>query len=149
MKNALKRNFEKGQHIYVVDYWGTNKGTQAFEERATILEVDEKKQTFIAVLYGDTYQTYSFMDYGRLIFDDQNEAIEAADKLPKPKSTVYQLISNRVYKKLALGIDGLYTDGTYDLVVLLNRGKYVSTKEIGKSLFLNEFDARKNKNDIS
>lgn len=46
MKNALKRNFEKGQHIYVVDYWGTNKGTQAFEERATILEVDEKKTNF-------------------------------------------------------------------------------------------------------
>lgn len=146
MNNVLKRNFEEGQHIYVVDYWGTNEGTQAFEAGATILKVDEKKQIFLAILYGDTYQTYSFMDYGRLIFDTQNEAVEAADKLPKPKSIVYQLIGKRVYKKLALGIGGQHMDGTYDLVVHLNKGKDISTKEIGQSLFLSESDARKNKN---
>lgn len=146
MKIALKRNFLKGEDIYVVDYCDKGNGTQAFATRATILEVDEKKQTFEAILYGDTYETYSFMDYGRLIFDTQNEAIEVADKLPKPKSTIYQLIGKRVYKKLVIGIYGRYTDGTYDLVVLLNRGKEISTKEIDQSLFLKESDARKNKN---
>lgn len=145
MKNALKRNFKKGQCVYVVDYWCTSNGTQAFEARAEILEVDEKKLTFFAVLYGDTYKTYSFKDYGRLIFDTSNEAIGAANKLPKPKTIVYQIIGNKVYKKLALGIDGQYMDGTYDLVVRLNKGKDVSIKEIGHSLFFNESDARENK----
>ena len=145
MTNALKRDFKKGQCVYVVDYWGTSNGTQAFEARAEIWKVYEKKQTFLAVLYGDTYQIYSFKDYGRLVFDTSNETIEAANKLPKPQTTVYQIIGNKVYKKLALGIDGQYMDGTYDLVVRLNKGKDVSTKEIGKSLFLNESDARENK----
>ena len=145
MKNALKRNFKEGQYVYVVDYWGTKNGTQAFETGAEILEVDEKNQSFIAVLYGDTYNTYSFNDYGRLIFDTPNEAAEAADKLPKPQTTVYQVIGKRVYKKIATDIFGKYLNGVYDLVICLNRGKAISTKEIGHSLFLNEFDARKNK----
>lgn len=145
MTNALKRDFKKGQCVYVVDYWGTSDGTQAFEARAEILEVDEKKQIFLAVLYGDTYKTYSFKDYGRLIFDTSNESINAANKLPKPKTTVYQIIGKRIYKKIVLGIYEQYMDGKFDLVVRLNRGKDVSTKEIGHTLFLDESDARKNK----
>lgn len=142
MANAPKRIFKEDQCVYVVDYWGTNNGTQAFAELALILKVDEKKQTFLAVLYGDTYKTYSFNDYGRLIFDSSAEAITAVNKLPRPQTTVYQIIGKRVYKKLVLGIDEQYVDGAYDLVVCLSKGKNVSTKDIGHSLFLNESEAR-------
>lgn len=145
MANAPKRIFKEGQLVYVVDYWGTSIGTQAFEASAGILEVDEKEQTFLAVLYGDTYQTYSFNDYGRLIFDTSDEATVAANQLPKPQTAVYQIIGKRVYKKLVIGILGQYVNGSYDLVVHLNKGKNISTKEIGHSLFLNEFDARLHK----
>lgn len=145
MTKALNRDLKKGQCVYVVDYWGTSNGSQAFEARAEVLEVDEKNQTFLAVLYGDTYQKYSFRDYGRLIFDTSDEAINTANNLPKPQTTVYQIIGNRIYKKRVLGIYGQNVDGTFDLVVCLNKGKEVSIKEIGQSLFLNEFDARENK----
>lgn len=145
MGNALERSFKQGETVHVVDYWGTSNGSQAFKAEAEILRVNEKAKTFTAVLYGDTYQTYSFEEYGRLIFDTSAEADAAAKKLPKPQTTVYQVIGKRVYKKLVTGIDGQYTDGAYDLVVNLKRGKAVSTKEIGKSLFLNESDARKSK----
>lgn len=99
MSKECKRDFKVNQTVYLVDYWGTNNGTQAFEAQAEILHVGEKNKTFNAVLYGDTYQRYSFEDYGRLIFDTEEEAAEAADKLPKPKSIVYQKIGKRVYKK--------------------------------------------------
>lgn len=143
MANAFKRSFQVGERVYVVDYWGTNNGTQAFEAQAEILKVDVTAETFTAVLYGDTYQEYSFKDYGRLIFDTSAEAVEAANNLPKPKTIVYQIIGKRVYKKIVEGIGGQYNDGTYDLVVHLNKGKDVSTKELGHSLFINESDARK------
>ena len=143
MANAFKRSFQVGERVYVVDYWGTNNGTQAFEAQAEILKVDVTAETFTAVLYGDTYQEYSFKDYGRLIFDTSAEAVEASNNLPKPKTIVYQIIGKRVYKKIVEGIGEQYNDGTYDLVVHLNKGKDVSTKELGHSLFINESDARK------
>ena len=143
MADVLERVFEKGDCAYVVDYWGTNDGTQAFEAQAIILNVNLENKTFSAVLYGDTYQKYSFKDFGRIIFDTYEEACEAANKLPVPKSTVFQVIGNRVYKKTVKGIDGCYTDGVFDLVVCFNKGKDVSTREIGISLFMNESDARR------
>ena len=143
MANAFKRSFQVGERIYVVDYWGTNNGTQAFEARAEILKVDITAETFTAVLYGDTYQEYSLKDYGRLIFDTSAEAVEAANNLPKPKTIAYQIIGKRVYKKIVEGIGGQYNNGTFDLVVHLNKGKDVSIKELGHSLFINESDARK------
>lgn len=145
MENALKRSFKRGEVVHVVDYWGTSNGSQAFKAEARILRVDERAKTFTAVLYGDTYQTYSFEEYGRLIFDTSAEADAAAKKLPKPQTTVYKVIGKRVYKRLVTGIGRQYADGTYDLVVHLEKGKDVSTKEIGKSLFLNESDARKSR----
>lgn len=78
----------------------------------------------------------------RLIFDTAEEAVKAANKLPKPKLVVYQKIGKRVYKKTVFGIDGHYVDGAYDLKIRLNKGKDISTKEIGISIFLNESDAR-------
>ena len=116
---------------------------QAFKTWAKIFEIDESKQVFSAFLYDDTYKVYSFKDYGRLIFDTSNEAEEAAERLPKPQTIVFQVIGKKVYKKIVIGIDEQYTDGVYDLVVCLNKGKDVSTKEIGHSLFINESDARK------
>ena len=112
MANAFKRSFQVGERVYVVDYWGTNNGTQAFEAQAEILKVDVTAETFTAVLYGDTYQEYSFKDYGRLIFDTSAEAVEAANNLPKPKTIVYQIIGKRVYKKIVEGIGEQYNDGT-------------------------------------
>ena len=143
MQNVLKRSFKEGEHVYVVDYWGTNNGTQAFGTQAEILKVDENAKTFTAVLYGDTYQKYKFKDYGRLIFDASEEAVEAASNLPKPRTTIYQIIGKRVYKKVVEGIEGQYNDGEYDLVIRLNKGKKVSTKEIGHSLFISKSDVRK------
>ncbi|HJJ15908.1 MAG TPA: hypothetical protein OIM60_05775 [Clostridiaceae bacterium] len=142
MSKECKRDFKVNQTVYLVDYWGTNNGTQAFEAEAKILQVDEENKTFDAVLYGDTYKRYSFEDYGRLIFDTAKEANEAAGKLPKPKSVVYQKIGKRVYKKMVSGINEHYVDNVYDLIIRLNKGKDVSTKEIGISIFLNESDAR-------
>ena len=142
MSNECKRDFKVNQTVYLVDYWGTDNGSQAFEAQAEILHVDEKNKTFNAVLYGDTYQRYSFDDYGRLIFDTAKEANEAADKLPKPNSVVYQKIGKRVYKKTVSGISGHYVDNVYDLKIRFDKGKDVSTKEIGISIFLNEAEAR-------
>ena len=106
------------------------------------MQVDKKNKIFLAVLYGDTYQRYSFEDYARLIFDTAEEANEAASKLPKPKSVVYQKIGKRVYKKTVCCIGGHYVDNVYDLLICLNKGKNISTQEIGISIFLNQADAR-------
>lgn len=142
MSKECKRAFKVNQTIYLVDYWGTSNGSQAFEVQAKILQVNEENKTFDAVLYGDTYQRYSFEDYGRLIFDTEKKAIEAAAKLPKPKSVVYQKIGKRIYKKTVSGIYGHYVDNVYDLIIRLNKGNDVSTKEIDISVFLNEAEAR-------
>lgn len=77
-----------------------------------------------------------------MIFDTAKEANEAAGKLPQPKSVVYHKIGKRVYKKTVSGIDGHYVDNVYDLIIHFNKGKAVSTKEIGISIFLNKSDAR-------
>lgn len=140
--SQVKRNFEKNDEVYVVDYWGTSKGAAAFSARALIIDVDEEKQTFIGVLYGDTYQRYSFADYGRLIFDTSIKANEAASKLPKPGDIVYQKIGNRVYKKEVYSIGGRYVNDVYDLKICFKRGKDVSTKEMGVTVFIDEAAAR-------
>lgn len=142
MSKECKRDFKVKQTVYLVDHWGAENGSQAFGTQAEILQVNEDNQTFDAVLYGDTYQRYSFEDYGRLIFDTAKEASEAADKLPKPKTVVYQKIGKRVYKKKVCHISGHYVDNVYDLILCLNKGKAVSTKEIGNSIFLKESEAR-------
>ena len=142
MANECKRDFKVNQLVFVVDHWGTDNGSQAFRTSAKILQVNENAKTFEAVLYGDTYQMYSFEDYGRLIFDTAEKAAEAANKLPKPKSVIYQKIGKRVYKKTVLGISGHHVYGVYDLIICLDKGRDVSTKEIGISIFLNKSDAK-------
>lgn len=142
MADELTRRFLPGTYVHVVDYWGTDDGTRAFEAAAKIVDVDEKNETILMVLYGDSYQRYSFKDYGRIVFDTREEAIKVALGLPNPGMTIYQVIANRVYKKRVEGIGGRSTEGTYDLIVHLNKGESVSIKEIGQTLFYYESDAR-------
>lgn len=141
MSNACKREFYERPIVYLVDYWSS----EAWVACGRILQVDKANRTFLAVLYGDTYQRYSFNDYGRLIFDTVEQAANVANKLPKEGATLYQKIGKRIYKKISRGISGQYVQGVYDLVICLNKGANVSVKEIGKSIFLNEADARENK----
>lgn len=145
MKDVLKRKLKKGNLIYVVDYREINESEEAYVTRAYIFEVDEESETLGVVLYGKTYQIYSFEDYGRLFFDTPEEAAKAANSIPKPGAIVVQITKKKVYKKVVIAIYGRYTDGVYDLVICLNRGKAVSTKELGKTLFLNELDAKNKK----
>lgn len=142
MEKTAKRDFKVGDIVYVVDHWGTSNGSAAFEAYAEIIQVNKESKKFLAVLYGDTYKTYSFKDYGCLIFDTKQEAINAANKLPKPTSTVYQILGNRVYKKSVLNIYTRYIDGATDLVMQLNKGEEVSIKEIDITIFNNEQCAR-------
>ena len=134
----------KGKRVYVIDYWGTSNGTQAFEAEAEIVDVDEKRDTFSAVLYGDTYQTYSFKDFDRLVFDTKERAAAAASRLPKPQTTMYQVIGGgNICKRIVNGIKGEYTDGGYDLLVCIEGGEAVSIKEIGRSLFFSQAEPKR------
>ncbi len=142
MSNKEKRIFKKGEVLYVIDCWGTTCGMHAFEASARIIHVDEEIGSFDAVLYGDTYQRYNVKDYGRLIFDDESEAKKAAYKLPKPNSYVYQLIGNRVFEKIVVGVRNENINNFTDLVVHLNKGKSVPIGRIGIELFLDESSAR-------
>ena len=146
MENVPERIFKKGEYVYVVDYWGTSIGMQAFEEEAKILYVEEKKQTFTALLYGDTYNTYSFKDYGRLIFNSRSEAIKVANSLPKPQSIVYVLINNKIYQRKVKGIIGFHESGVFDLYIHFGKKQFESIREIGHSIFFTKEDALKHKN---
>lgn len=137
-----ERTFETNEVVYVVDHWGTDIGQMAFSARAEIIRVDESKKIFLAVLYGDTYEEYSFKDYGRLIFDTKNEADEAASKFPRPLSVVYQKDDKNVSKKTVIGIIGRYVDRILDLFIKFDDETEVSSKELGVSIFTKESDAR-------
>ena len=137
MSKTLNREFKEGEIVYVVDRWGTNNGTQAFATTAKILKVRENY--FLAVVYGDIYQKYSFKDYGRLIFNTKSEAEKAAGKIPKPGSIVWVIdkpgsISKIIVKNIG---EDSFSD-TFDLTIELEDGKSISTDKIGTQVFLNE-----------
>ena len=44
MSKECKRDFKVNQTVYLVDYWGTNNGSQAFEAQAKILQVNEENK---------------------------------------------------------------------------------------------------------
>ena len=142
MKKSMKRNFKVNETVFVVDYWGTDQGSQAYSARAEIVKVDKKNKTLTAVLYGDTYQTYSIKDFGRIMFGSSDEAKAVAESLPTPKTVMFQKIGKKIFKKNVLGISGEYLDRTYDLVVNFDRGKNVSIREIGRSLFFEKEDVK-------
>lgn len=131
-----KRDFKIGERVYVVDYWNTGNGTEAIGTEADILLVDEEDKVFTGLLYGDTTELYSFNDYGRLIFDTLDEAVKAAEKIPKPGTKVHQTIGKKVYTKTVENISGQYIDGVYDLIIIFDKGSEVSIKEIGQSLII-------------
>jgi hypothetical protein len=138
MKKASLRKFKVKDKVFIIDHWWTTQGPQAFSARAEIVKVDKKNKIFTAVLYGDTYQKYSFKDVGRLIFGSKSEADTVVDTLPLPNTRVFQKIGKNTYKKTVKGVIGKEINGIYDLVVTFNRGKELSIKEIGKTLFLED-----------
>lgn len=137
-----ERTFETNEVVYVVDHWGTDIGQMAFSARAEIIRVDESKKIFLAVLYGDTYEEYSFKDYGRLIFDTKDEADEAANKFPSPHSVIYQKDGKNVSKKTVVGISGHSVNHITDLFIQFDDETEVSSKELGVSIFTKESDVR-------
>ena len=140
--SQVKRNFRKNDVVYVVDYWGTLNGSAAFSVRAIVIDVDEEKKNFDAVLYGDTCQRYGFEDYGRLVFDTAKEADDAANKLPTPGTMVYLRKAGRVYKRKVDSIGGGYVDDKYDLNIRFERGENISIKELGVTIFIDEPTAK-------
>lgn len=137
------RKFEKNQTIYVIGCWGTSNGTRSIVDEAVIVDVDEEKEMIVAVLFGDVYERYRFEDYGQLIFMESDDAWDKESKIPRPRSDIYQIIKNRVYKKKAVCIYCDYHEDYVKLYMGVNRGKAIPIKEVGVSVFLNEEDARK------
>ena len=140
MKDSIERCLEENQPIYVVDYQGIGKRTEAIGTRAYIVTYDKDKRIFKAILYGEDFVTYSIEDEGRIFFYTLKEAVNAAENLPKPQTIMYQKIDNNIYKKEVVGIRGHF-EGVYDLVICFNRGECVSIKEIGHTLFFKKADA--------
>lgn len=143
MLKTSERKFTVGETVYVVDCWDIDEEFKAKETEAIILYADEKFEFFVAVLYAEEYKVYSFNDYRRLIFDTPEQAANAARKFPKPKEIVYQRIGKKVYDKMVLRITGQVSEGIYDLFIVLENGKTISTKEIGHSIFLRKSDVKK------
>ena len=143
MKESLKRILEKDREVYVIDHWGYIKGAKAIVTRATILEVDYKNKNLVALLYGDTYNRYKFEDYGRLIFNTEQEANTFANKIPDPGSIIFQIIGRKVYSKAIRNILGKNEEGFYDLIIEFDRGSCISTKELGHTIFSRREEARK------
>lgn len=142
--SQVKRKFKEDEKVYVVDFWGTSNGAAAFAVGAIVVSVNEEKEMVGLVLYGDTYQIYSFADYGRLIFDTAIEANKAASRLPSPGDIVYQKIGERVYKEQVDSIGG-YVDDVYDLKIYFKSGRNASTKKMGVTIFNDEATARNKK----
>ena len=142
MTKTLKRVFKVAEIVYVIDYWETEYGNRFFGVKAEVLSVNEEDQTFRALLYGDTIQTYRFSDYNHIVFDTIQEANEVARKLPKPKDKVYLFTPKSVKKMTVIDIGGKgYTRGM-ELNVCLNNRAEISINEIGKKIFLDEEEAK-------
>ena len=137
-----ERTLKKGYVIFVVDAYYYY-GRQAVVKKAEVSKVDPEEDFFIAIICdsnGDRYESlrkYNLNDYGRIFFDTEAEAIEAAEKLPKPDQIVYIRINGRYYKR---NITRLITRN-YKLVSdiyieLYNYSRYISIQEIGTKLWL-------------
>ncbi len=137
MATTQKRNFSKGDRVYLVDCWGTSSGPRAFANLATVEIVEET--SLILKIEGRTYQQYSIYDYGRLIFDTRTEAETAASQLPKPKSIIYRKNKNNTTSKLVVrGIWYKVMYGIVKLVIKLENGEDVCIDRIGGDIFLSK-----------
>ena len=145
MDEASKRIIEEGEYIYVIDSKYVGYFECAFVFSAKIIEVDENFESFVA-RFCTSYilRRYLIKDYKHLFYSTLEEAESAVNKLPKPGMIIYQKIGKRVYKKTVTDVCGLFDEEVnYDIYICLNRGEPVSISEMGKTIFLNESDARK------
>ena len=143
MTESANRKLEKNEYVYVLDSKGYSYDEGAFCKAAYVVRVDNKHKNYTVLVYEDKHETYSFNDYGLLIFRSQIEAEKAARALPKPGEIVYQIIGNKIYKRQ---INCLFSDNsreTIDLILSFTRGKDVSFREIGKSIFFSKEEAEK------
>lgn len=131
MANANKRTFKQGEEVYVIDWWGAN----AVVARAEILSVQKRTNTFMAVLYGDTYQKYCFDDYQKIIFDDWFSANNKLNTIPKEGYVVYQVKGKRVYKKIVDSICGRKKEKGMDVIIRFTKGDPVSIRQLGITIF--------------
>lgn len=138
MAATQRRQFNKGEKVYLVDCLGTSSGPQAFANIATVFVVEET--SLILKLEGRTYQKYSMNDYGRLIFDVRTEAEAAARKLPKPNSIIYRKNKDNTTSKLVVrGIWYKVNDkGIVKLVIKLEKGEDIFIDRIGVDIFLSK-----------
>lgn len=138
-----KREFMIGQIIYAVD----SKQTQPIVRKAQIIQISGSEKKFLAVFpydMGDGTHTYSFSDYGRLYFFKKNEAMDVADRLPKPNTTLYEIVNAHVRKRVVYGLWSNHFSGDFDLYIRFKNKKSISTKELNVTLFFDKETAKQN-----
>ena len=143
MSDACKREFMIGQIIYAVD----SKQTQPIVRKAQIIQISGSEKKLLAVFpydMGDGTHIYSFSDYGRLYFFDKKEAMDAADKLPKPNTTLYEIVNAHVRKRVVYGLWSNHFSGDFDLYIRFKNKKSISTKELNVTLFFDKKTAKQN-----
>ena len=141
MENCEK-TLKKWDWVFVVELWLSEGVFKAFSTRAQVKEIDAKNETIKVIICGTTYRTYSFKDFGRLIFVNQKLAHNAAKKYPIGGDIIYKIEDDDILEKKVLGIMYEYVDGVIDLFIKFEDGENISSKELGKTIFLKKEDIR-------
>jgi hypothetical protein len=139
-----ERTLKEGDYIFVIDCRKTEEGIKADAFTAKVFRINPKQKTISAYVFYECNKLlykrdrhYSFNDYGRLFFDTEAEALEASQKIPKPKQAVYKKIGNRYYIRIVTRIVGMHCLDTFDLYISLDKGYgLISIKDIGTKLFI-------------
>lgn len=135
-----EEKFKKWDWVFVIELWLKDGCLQPFGTGAHVVEIDEESKTIKVKICGSTYRTYSYEDFGRLVFNNKELADKATKKYPKNGDTIYQVEDDKTSPKKVLGIIYKYVNGVMDLFIKFEDGKEVSSKEIGKTIFLKEED---------
>lgn len=138
MINKNTKKFAKHEILYVIDWWGATKGTEAIITNGIVKNVNENLKTLTIGLVSGELKLYSFDDYNRLIFDDKVKAKEELNKIPLPTSIIYKVENNKTYERKVYDITYIIKDNLTDLAILLENGELVSIKEIGVTIFLDK-----------
>lgn len=140
MSTTVRRQFKKGETVYLVDCCGTSGGPQAFETRGKVVEVEEEAVFVETISRGR--QKYNVNDYKRLIFDTMAEASDAAKALPRPNSIIYKKNEDGTLKEIKTnGIWHGTFGGIYNLTIKLEGCEEITTDKIGKEIFLSKESA--------
>ena len=134
------RTFEVGDILFVLDNWRP----YVVLMQAEITSVNKKQERFTLKWNNKLYEI-NFSEYGRLIFGNQEEAMEVIKRLPKRYAILYYVTeTGNVIKDVCHGIYSVYDTetGKYDLVIRLDQEKEVSIDQIGKTLFYSEKAAK-------